>query len=148
MFSQLLSGDQFMPHAVCLLWFPDLLALHAGADALIVLSYTSIPAARFCGLRVSGPRFSGAASLMLGFGRRSAASGRSGTVGVVGVGTTRAPDFAGGNHDGIDERAHCRRDLAPQRLHARAVLALLGRRDLPSGARADLLRADLVLRRL
>ena len=45
MFSQLLSADQFLPHGMCLLWFPELLALHAGADALIVLSYFSIPAA-------------------------------------------------------------------------------------------------------
>ena len=45
MFSQLLPADQFLPHGMCRLWFPELLALPAGADALIVLSYYAIPAA-------------------------------------------------------------------------------------------------------
>jgi len=32
-----------MPHGMCYLWRPDLLALHVGADALIALAYLSIP---------------------------------------------------------------------------------------------------------
>jgi two-component sensor histidine kinase len=39
-----LWSDGFMPHGMCLLWRPDLLLLHAGSDALIALSYYSIPA--------------------------------------------------------------------------------------------------------
>ncbi|WP_448204741.1 sensor histidine kinase [Azospirillum sp. sgz302134] len=35
----------FIPHGVCLLWNPDVLALHVGADVLTGLSYYSIPIA-------------------------------------------------------------------------------------------------------
>ena len=34
---------QFMPHGMCFLWKPDLLAFHIAADALIALAYFSIP---------------------------------------------------------------------------------------------------------
>ncbi len=34
---------QFIPHGYCLSWNPRLLALHIGADAIIALSYASIP---------------------------------------------------------------------------------------------------------
>lgn len=39
----LLSSDGFMPHGMCYLWRPDVLALHVGSDALIMLAYFSIP---------------------------------------------------------------------------------------------------------
>lgn len=35
----------FMPHGMCYLWRPDVLWLHVGSDALIALSYFSIPVA-------------------------------------------------------------------------------------------------------
>ena len=35
----------FVPHGVCLLWRPDILALHVASDMLIGLSYFSIPVA-------------------------------------------------------------------------------------------------------
>lgn len=37
----------FMPHGVCLLWKPELIALHVITDALVAVSYYSIPAALF-----------------------------------------------------------------------------------------------------
>src|SRR5882757_5326872 len=40
---QLFSGDGFMPHGMCYLWRPDVLALHVVSDSLITLSYFSIP---------------------------------------------------------------------------------------------------------
>ena len=40
---RLLFDSEFSPHAVCLLWRPDLLLLHGGADALIALAYFTIP---------------------------------------------------------------------------------------------------------
>ncbi|MFP4519784.1 MAG: sensor histidine kinase [Oceanicaulis sp.] len=40
-----LSMHGFMPHGMCYLWRPDVLWLHVGSDALIALSYFSIPAA-------------------------------------------------------------------------------------------------------
>jgi two-component sensor histidine kinase len=42
---ELLRSDAFMPHGMCFLWQPELLWLHASADALIALSYYSIPLA-------------------------------------------------------------------------------------------------------
>jgi two-component sensor histidine kinase len=42
---ELLQSDAFMPHGMCFLWQPELLWLHASADALIALSYYSIPLA-------------------------------------------------------------------------------------------------------
>ncbi|MBP2227471.1 PAS domain S-box-containing protein [Azospirillum agricola] len=39
------DASEFVPHGVCLLWRPDILALHVGADSLIGLSYFSIPLA-------------------------------------------------------------------------------------------------------
>ncbi|MGJ3260815.1 MAG: sensor histidine kinase [Rhodospirillales bacterium] len=41
----LFGAASFMPHGYCLLWRPDLVALHAVSDALIFLAYASIPAA-------------------------------------------------------------------------------------------------------
>jgi two-component system NtrC family sensor kinase len=38
------SGD-FMPHGHCYLWNPELIWLHVGSDAIIVLAYYSIPIA-------------------------------------------------------------------------------------------------------
>ncbi len=37
------DASGFVPHGVCLLWRPDVLALHVAADTLIGLSYFSIP---------------------------------------------------------------------------------------------------------
>jgi len=39
----LLSSAGFMPHGMCYLWRPDVLALHVTSDALITLAYFSIP---------------------------------------------------------------------------------------------------------
>jgi PAS domain S-box-containing protein len=36
-------SDAFMPHGMCYLWRPDVLALHIVSDALIVIAYFSIP---------------------------------------------------------------------------------------------------------
>ncbi len=38
-----LTSDGFMPHGMCYLWEPKLLWLHVGSDALIGLSYMTIP---------------------------------------------------------------------------------------------------------
>lgn len=35
--------DMFMPHGMCLLWRPELMALHIVSDALIALAYFTIP---------------------------------------------------------------------------------------------------------
>jgi L-lactate permease len=40
---QPLSSDGFMPHGMCYLWRPDILALHIGSDLLIALAYFTIP---------------------------------------------------------------------------------------------------------
>lgn len=39
----LFGAASFVPHGYCLLWRPDLVALHAVSDALIALAYFSIP---------------------------------------------------------------------------------------------------------
>ena len=39
----LFSSSDFMPHGMCYLWRPDILALHVLADSLITLAYFSIP---------------------------------------------------------------------------------------------------------
>ena len=39
----LFSAEGFMPHGMCYLWRPDVLALHATSDATIALAYFSIP---------------------------------------------------------------------------------------------------------
>ena len=41
----LFDTTDFQPHGFCILWRPDLLALHVGSDLLIGLSYFSIPLA-------------------------------------------------------------------------------------------------------
>lgn len=43
----LFSAASFVPRGYCLLWRPDLVALHAIADFLIASAYFSIPAAIF-----------------------------------------------------------------------------------------------------
>ena len=43
LFSTLISSSGFMPHGHCYLWTPGLLWLHVVSDALITLSYYSIP---------------------------------------------------------------------------------------------------------
>jgi two-component sensor histidine kinase len=40
---RLFSTDGFMPHGMCYLWRPGILAVHVGADALIALAYFTIP---------------------------------------------------------------------------------------------------------
>jgi len=40
---RVLGSDGFMPHGMCYLWRPDILGLHVVSDALITLSYFSIP---------------------------------------------------------------------------------------------------------
>ncbi|MFP5512804.1 MAG: sensor histidine kinase [Alphaproteobacteria bacterium] len=42
---EFLDTSGFVPHGVCLLWRPDILALHVASDMLIGLSYFSIPVA-------------------------------------------------------------------------------------------------------
>ena len=41
----LFGAASFMPHGYCMMWRPDLVALHAVSDMLIFLAYASIPAA-------------------------------------------------------------------------------------------------------
>jgi two-component sensor histidine kinase len=43
MMSWLLQVEQFMPHGMCLLWRPALIALHVASDGLIALAYFAIP---------------------------------------------------------------------------------------------------------
>ena len=38
-----LESPGFMPHGMCYLWQPDILALHVISDSLITLAYFSIP---------------------------------------------------------------------------------------------------------
>ena len=38
-----LASSAFMPHGMCYLWQPDILALHVISDSLIALAYFSIP---------------------------------------------------------------------------------------------------------
>jgi signal transduction histidine kinase len=40
---RLLDSSMFSPHGICLLWEPELIWLHVTSDALIALSYFSIP---------------------------------------------------------------------------------------------------------
>ena len=40
----LFGAAAFVPHGYCLLWRPDLVALHAISDAVTALAYFSIPA--------------------------------------------------------------------------------------------------------
>ncbi|MHA7776889.1 sensor histidine kinase [Roseibium sp. M-1] len=41
--SYLFGAASFMPHGYCLLWRPDLVAMHAISDGLIALAYVAIP---------------------------------------------------------------------------------------------------------
>ena len=43
----LFGAASFVPHGFCLLWRPDLVALHAGANLVIALAYFSIPLGMF-----------------------------------------------------------------------------------------------------
>ncbi|MCR9281200.1 MAG: PAS domain-containing protein [Rhodobacteraceae bacterium] len=49
--SYLFGAAAFMPHGYCLLWRPDLVAIHAISDALIALAYIAIPLMIFAFLR-------------------------------------------------------------------------------------------------
>jgi signal transduction histidine kinase len=44
-FQQLWASDTLSPHGICLLWRPELIWTHVGADTVIGLSYYSIPIA-------------------------------------------------------------------------------------------------------
>jgi PAS domain S-box-containing protein len=41
----LMSPQDYMPHGMCFLWQPELIALHVASDSLIALAYYSIPVA-------------------------------------------------------------------------------------------------------
>jgi PAS domain S-box-containing protein len=41
----LMSPQDYMPHGMCFLWQPELIALHVASDSLIALAYYSIPIA-------------------------------------------------------------------------------------------------------
>ncbi|HWN50561.1 MAG TPA: PAS domain S-box protein, partial [Xanthobacteraceae bacterium] len=43
--SWLMSPQDYMPHGMCFLWQPELIALHVVSDSLIALAYYSIPIA-------------------------------------------------------------------------------------------------------
>jgi len=43
----LFGAASFMPHGYCLLWRPDLVAMHAVSDGVIALAYVAIPVAMF-----------------------------------------------------------------------------------------------------
>src|SRR5712672_421338 len=43
--SWLLSPQDYMPHGMCFLWQPELIALHVASDSVIALAYYSIPVA-------------------------------------------------------------------------------------------------------
>jgi PAS domain S-box-containing protein len=43
--SWLMSPQDYMPHGMCFLWQPELIALHVASDSLIALAYYSIPIA-------------------------------------------------------------------------------------------------------
>src|SRR6202165_5545731 len=43
--SWLLSPQDYMPHGMCFLWQPELIALHVASDSAIALAYYSIPVA-------------------------------------------------------------------------------------------------------
>ncbi|MCK7615103.1 sensor histidine kinase [Roseibium sediminicola] len=47
----LFGAASFMPHGYCLLWRPDLVAMHAISDGVIALAYIAIPAAMLTFLR-------------------------------------------------------------------------------------------------
>jgi hypothetical protein len=40
-----MSPQDYMPHGICFLWQPELIALHVVSDSLIALAYYSIPIA-------------------------------------------------------------------------------------------------------
>src|SRR3981081_1796942 len=44
-FSWLLSPQDYMPHGMCFLWQPELIALHVASDSAIALAYYSLPVA-------------------------------------------------------------------------------------------------------
>jgi hypothetical protein len=43
--SWLMSPQDYMPHGMCFLWQPELIALHVASDSLIALAYYLIPIA-------------------------------------------------------------------------------------------------------
>src|ERR1700761_3394212 len=44
-FERLLDSSALSPHGICLLWEPELIWLHVASDAIIAVSYFSIPVA-------------------------------------------------------------------------------------------------------
>jgi hypothetical protein len=44
-FSDIFNSSDLSPHGICLLWRPELIWLHVTSDAIIALSYYSIPLA-------------------------------------------------------------------------------------------------------
>jgi PAS domain S-box-containing protein len=42
-FERILDSSMFSPHAICLLWEPELIWLHVASDAIIAMAYFSIP---------------------------------------------------------------------------------------------------------
>lgn len=63
----LFGAASFMPHGYCLLWRPDLVALHAVSDALIAAAYITIPVALIVFLRRRKDLDAGAQKLALLF---------------------------------------------------------------------------------
>ncbi|UWQ18868.1 sensor histidine kinase [Jannaschia sp. M317] len=64
----LFDWSQYMPHGMCLLWEPWLVALWVGSDLLIVLSYFAIPLALLLFLRQRPDlRYRGLVALFAGF---------------------------------------------------------------------------------
>jgi hypothetical protein len=49
--AELFSATGFVPHGYCILWRPDILALHVVSDSLIAAAYFSIPLAIFAFVR-------------------------------------------------------------------------------------------------
>src|SRR3954465_15737108 len=68
MLEYLFGAANFLPHGFCLLWRPDLVAMHVVADLAIGLAYFSIPLAILAYLRRK-PEFEyrGTASLFAAF---------------------------------------------------------------------------------
>ena len=77
----LFGAASFMPHGYCLLWRPDLVAMHAVADVTIAASYFSIPAAIYVFVKKRGDiAFGWVAWLFVGF---IAACGLTHILGLV-----------------------------------------------------------------
>ena len=67
-FEYFFSAATFMPHGYCLLWRPDLVAMHAIADVLIAAAYFSIPLAIYVFIkRRPDVQYTGVAILFVSF---------------------------------------------------------------------------------